>query len=125
MIMRWRFAAIIAILATIASPAFAEAAQYGPKLYDGAWSVVIQTTRGNCPASLRAAVRISRGRLAADDESYQLNGRVAANGKVRVTVAAGGKGAGGFGHLRRDSGNGSWRILSGECGGQWTAQRRG
>jgi hypothetical protein len=95
------------------------------RLYDGAWSIVIETTRGNCPAAIRAGVHILAGRLSADDQSYRLNGRVAANGAVRVTVSAAGQSAGGSGRLERNVGRGLWRTSLDECSGQWTAQRRG
>jgi hypothetical protein len=97
----------------------------GARFYDGAWSVVIETTRGNCPAAIRAGVRILGGRLLADDQSYRLNGRVAADGAVRVTVSAAGQSAGGSGRLGRNVGRGLWRTSLGECSGQWTAERRG
>ena len=95
------------------------------RVYDGAWSVVIETTRGNCPAAIRAGVHILAGRLLADDQSYRLDGRVSANGAVRVTVSAAGQSAGGSGRLGRDVGRGLWRSSSDECSGQWSAQRRG
>jgi hypothetical protein len=98
--------------------------RHGTSIYDGEWSVLIQTTRGSCPAALRAGVRILGGRILAEDQSYQLNGQVASGGDVRVTVSAGGQSAGGFGRLSRDSGRGLWRTPSGECSGQWNAARR-
>jgi hypothetical protein len=101
------------------------ASRGGARVYDGAWSVVIETTRGNCPAAIRAGVHILAGRLLADDQSYRLDGRVAANGAVRVTVSAAGQSAGGSGRLRRNVGSGLWRSSSEECSGQWSAQRRG
>jgi hypothetical protein len=97
---------------------------HGIGIYDGDWSVLIETTHGNCPPALRAGVRILGGRLLAEDQSYQLNGEVASGGDVRVTVSAGGQSAGGSGRLSRDSGRGLWRTPSGECSGQWTAARR-
>jgi hypothetical protein len=99
-------------------------ARHGIGIYNGDWSVLIQTTRGNCPPALRAGVRILSGRILAEDQSYQLNGEVASGGNVRVTVSAGGQSAGGFGRLSRDSGRGLWRTPSGECAGQWNAARR-
>jgi hypothetical protein len=99
-------------------------ARHGIGIYDGDWSVLIETTRGNCPPALRAGVRIIGGRILAEDQSYQLNGEVASGGDVRVTVSAGGQNAGGFGRLSRDSGRGLWRTRSGECSGQWSAARR-
>jgi hypothetical protein len=98
--------------------------RHGIGIYDGDWSVLIETTRGNCPPALRAGVRILGGRILAADQSYQLNGEVASGGDVRVTVSAGGQSAGGSGRLSRDSGRGLWRTRSGECSGQWSAARR-
>lgn len=110
----------------IGTPAVHRMASRGrARIYDGAWSVVIETTRGNCPAAIRAGVHILAGRLLADDQSYRLDGRVSANGAVRVTVSAAGQSAGGSGRLRRDVGRGLWRSSSDECSGQWSAQRRG
>jgi hypothetical protein len=93
-------------------------------VYDGDWSVLIQTTRGNCPPAFRAGVRIAGGHLLPEDQSYQLNGEVSAGGAVRVTVSAGGQSAGGSGRLTHNTGNGLWRTQSGECSGQWAAARR-
>ena len=110
----------------IATPAVHRMATRGrARVFDGAWSVVIETTRGNCPAAIRAGVHILGGRLLADDQGYRLNGRVGANGAVRVTVSAAGQSAGGSGRLGRNVGGGLWRSSSDECAGQWSAQRRG
>jgi hypothetical protein len=110
----------------IGTPAVHRMTSHGrARVYDGAWSVVIETTRGNCPAAIRAGVHIFAGRLLADDQSYRLDGRVAANGAVRVTVSAAGQSAGGSGRLGRNVGRGLWRSSSDECSGQWSAQRRG
>ena len=100
------------------------ASRHGISIYDGEWSVLIQTTRGSCPPAFRAGVRILGGRVLPEDQSYQLNGEVGSGGAVRVTVSAGGESAGGVGRLSRDSGRGLWRSRSGECSGEWTAARR-
>lgn len=92
--------------------------------YDGEWSVVIQTTRGDCPSAIRAGIRIQAGRVLAGDQSYAVAGHVAANGAVHVNVSAGGQGADGFGHLWGNVGQGLWRTQSGQCSGQWSAARR-
>src|ERR1700688_1692179 len=44
---------------------------------DGMWSVTIITQTGNCPSTLRYGVRVDRGRVLADGQSYQVNGTVA------------------------------------------------
>jgi hypothetical protein len=92
--------------------------------FDGVWSVMIYTRAGDCPQSLRYSVRIVGGRVLADDQSYQVNGTVAPNGATHVTVAEGGRAAGGSGRLAGNQGWGQWRTFSGECAGQWTAERR-
>ena len=99
-------------------------ARRGASSYDGAWSVVIQTTRGDCPAGIRAGVRIVGGHVVAQDQSYSVAGLVTSNGAIRVNVSAAGQSAGGFGHMTRKSGHGLWRTSTGECSGRWTAERR-
>jgi hypothetical protein len=91
---------------------------------DGNWSVTIFTQAGNCPSSLRYGVRVVRGRVFGDDQSYQVNGTVAPNGATRVTVSEQGQSASGTGRLSGNAGAGRWRTSTGECSGQWTAARR-
>ena len=92
--------------------------------YDGMWSVTIFTQAGNCPSSLRYGVRVARGRVFGDDQSYQVNGTVAPNGATRVTVSEQGQSASGIGRLSGNTGAGRWRTSTGQCAGQWTAERR-
>jgi hypothetical protein len=92
--------------------------------YDGNWSVTIITQAGDCPSSLRYGVRVARGRVYSDDQSYQANGTVAANGATRVTVSEKGQSASGTGRLSGNTGAGRWRTSTGKCAGQWTAERR-
>jgi hypothetical protein len=107
-----------ALVATI--PFAAQAANS----YDGSWSVTIYTQAGNCPSSLRYGVRVARGRVYGDDQSYQVNGTVAPNGATRVTVSEQGQSASGTGRLSGNAGAGRWRTTTGQCAGQWTAERR-
>ncbi len=111
-------AAAAALVATI--PFAARAANS----YDGLWSVTIYTQSGNCPSSLRYAVRVAGGRVRADDQSYRVNGVVAPSGATRVTVSEKGQSANGSGRLSGNRGGGRWRTGTGECAGQWTAERR-
>ena len=92
--------------------------------YDGMWTVTIMTQSGTCPSSLRYGVRVDRGRVLADGQSYQVNGTVAPNGATRVTVSEQGQSASGTGRLSGNAGAGRWRTSTGQCAGQWTAERR-
>jgi hypothetical protein len=113
-------AAAIAATLVAAIPSAAPAANS----YDGAWSVTIYTQAGNCPSSLRYGVRVVGGRVYADGQSYQVNGTVAPNGATRVTVSEQGQSASGTGRLAGNTGAGRWRTSTGQCSGQWTAERR-
>jgi hypothetical protein len=96
-----------------------------PGLYDGQWSVVIYTERGDCDSALRYSVRIVGGQVQADQASYRLAGRVAPNGAISVVVAESGRSASGYGRLYGNNGRGLWRTSTGKCAGKWTAERRG
>jgi hypothetical protein len=115
------------LIAAITAPSYAaERAGTGgyASRYDGAWSVSLETTRGECTPALRAALRIDRGRLLAVDQNYRLDGQVGRSGAVHVTVSANGQSAVGYGHLSLGTGVGRWRTASGECVGEWSAERR-
>jgi hypothetical protein len=93
--------------------------------FDGSWSVVINTLRGDCGSALRYGVRIVGGRVVGEDQSYRVGGAVNPSGAIHVVVAEGGRSASGVGRLRGNAGSGVWRTSSGECSGQWAASRRG
>jgi hypothetical protein len=103
-------------------------ARGGSGAFDGDWSVLIQTRVGSCEPSFRYGLRIQNGEvLNAGGEQVALEGRVARNGAVRVSVAAGDQAANGAGRLSRTSGGGNWRGHGsrGACAGTWVAERRG
>ena len=106
------FAAAVAVATpTIAMPAF-----------DGEWSVVITTQKGDCDRSLRYPIRISNGMLLnAGIAPVDISGRVGGSGAITVKVTFGDKSANGSGRLSGVTGAGSWR--GGACQGTWTAQR--
>jgi hypothetical protein len=106
-----------------ACPPTNAARRIGGSPYDGTWSVAIYTLRGDC-GSVRVAARIVGGRVYSEDQNYQSNGAVGANGLIRVTVAGAGRSASGSGRLSQNSGTGSWRSSGGECSGSWSATRR-
>jgi hypothetical protein len=95
--------------------------------FDGDWSVLIQTRVGQCTPTYRYGVHIQNGEvLNGGGEPVELEGHVARNGAVQVTVAAGGQEAHGAGRLSRTTGGGTWRGQgsAGTCAGTWVAERR-
>jgi hypothetical protein len=94
--------------------------------YDGAWSVLIVTSRGECDRAYRYGISIVDGRIVYDGGMVNMSGRVSGNGSVYVTVSAGGARANGSGRLSRSAGRGSWSGYSGQnrCSGYWQAERR-
>ena len=58
--------------------------------FDGVWSVVIITDKGACDRAYRYPIRIRNGAMLAEGSSpATINGKVASNGQVTVTVSAG------------------------------------
>jgi hypothetical protein len=91
--------------------------------YDGLWSVIIMTKKGDCDASYRYPVRISNGAVQNDGPSLiNVSGKVGGNGAVTVLVSAGDKSANGTGKLFGKVGGGKWS--GGACAGTWEAERR-
>jgi hypothetical protein len=93
--------------------------------YDGAWSVLIVTTRGDCDRAYRYGITIDNGYIVYDGGVVNMNGRVAGNGAVRVTLSSGNARANGSGRLNRNAGSGGWAGFSGQnrCSGYWQASR--
>lgn len=93
--------------------------------YDGAWSVLIVTTKGECDRAYRYGVSIIDGYIRYDGGIVSMQGRVAANGFVRVRLISGNAFASGSGRLNRSSGRGNWSGASGpsRCAGYWQASR--
>ncbi len=115
--------AVVALLATAAAvPTDAVAAPRAGN-FDGSWSVVINTVRGDCGSGLRYGVRIIGGRVVGENGGYSVGGAVAPSGAIRVVVAESGRSASGTGRLSGNSGAGVWRTSSGECSGHWAAAR--
>jgi hypothetical protein len=110
--------------ASVGPPSYAASSNRGGNAFDGSWSLVVETTRGSCPMAVRTGVRVLDGQILADDPSYRVDGRVARNGAVQVTVFAAGQSGGAHGHLSSGAGRGVWRTSSGDCSGKWTAERR-
>jgi hypothetical protein len=115
--------AAAAILAASAVPASAPA--FAKSNYDGQWSVLIVTQKGTCDRAYRYPVKIDNGSVGyAGEASFNVSGKVGANGAVTVTVSRGSSSAKGTGRMSTTDGAGIWTAGSGECSGTWTAERR-
>jgi hypothetical protein len=102
---------------------------YAQSQFNGQWSVVIYTRRGNCDSSYRYGVSIYNG-VVSGGGGASMSGRVSRSGQVRVSVTGGGSTAYGSGRLYVDRrgngrGSGSWRGSGpqGACSGSWAASR--
>lgn len=114
--------AILAVTAVPAAPAPIAAAKPN---FDGHWSVLIVTEKGTCDRAYRYPVRIRNGSVGyAGEASFNVTGKVGANGAVTVTVSRGNQSASGSGRLSSSDGSGRWATGGGECSGTWTAERR-
>jgi hypothetical protein len=114
--------ALYAMIATVGS--LTSSMSFAVPAYDGVWSVLIHTEKGDCDPGYRYPVRIFNGHLAnAGDAAFTITGTVAPTGAITVTVSAAGKSANGSGRLAGTEGSGSW--TGGSCSGSWTAERRG
>ena len=91
--------------------------------FDGKWSVVIVTEKGDCdrayryPIDLRNATVINAG-----NASFDISGRVQGDGAVAVRISYGQKSASGSGRLSGSTGEGRWSGSG--CMGTWSAERR-
>ena len=113
----------LAALATFGLVASATARTQPTKNFDGMWSVVIVTTKGDCDRAYRYPIEIAGRRLInAGNTAFDISGTVRGNGAVAVRVSSGDNSAHGSGRLSTSSGSGYWS--SSACGGVWTAERR-
>lgn len=115
----WQFVSTALLSITLLAPSVSHAASF-----DGRWSVVIITTKGNCDKAYRYALNISAGRITYGGQSgFTAAGRVAPSGAVSVRVSRGNQAAQGSGRLSAKSGSGSWSAPSGGCSGVWRASK--
>ena len=111
-----------------AAPARAVRPPAANTAFDGDWSVLIMTQSGGCDRAYRYGVRIANGDVVYDGGGpVDLQGHVASNGVVRVSVSGAGQRADGSGRLSRTAGTGTWQGQGslGSCAGVWQAERRG
>jgi hypothetical protein len=95
--------------------------------FDGNWSVLIVTQKGDCDPAYRYEVRIDGGRLSyAGTGSFTVSGNVSGGGAVTVSVRRGEQSANGSGRLHGNAGAGSWsgKSPTAACSGRWEAERR-
>jgi hypothetical protein len=97
--------------------------------FDGAWSVNIAVTRGDCSSNVLYGVVITNGSVRyAGGANVAVAGTVTPKGAVSVRVSSGAQHASGTGRLSLSgSGGGSWSGVGdkGRCSGRWSAQRSG
>ena len=114
------FAALLLNLAGLSRPAAAAG-------YDGNWSVLIITEKGDCDPAYRYPLAVSDGQVRYTGEAgANVSGTVSAAGAVKVSIRLGDKGANGSGHLSGSAGSGTWQGAGGgaTCAGRWEAEKR-
>jgi hypothetical protein len=118
-----RWLPVLAVLATAAAPDTADAAARG-RAYDGTWTTVFATTRGNCSSGYSVPFLVS-GSQVSSAGGGRVSGLVNRGGAVAVRVSVGASKASGGGRLVGNSGAGSWSgIITGDrCSGTWQATR--
>ena len=92
--------------------------------YDGIWTTVFVTTRGNCSSGYSVPLTVTGSRVSSAGGG-QVSGSVSRSGSVAVAVSVGDSRASGGGRLVGSSGSGRWSgIITGDrCSGTWQATR--
>lgn len=118
----------IAAATAVAVPAFAGlSGQALAASYDGNWSVLIVTEKGDCDAAYRYEVKVNNGAISyAGGGDFTVSGRVGGNGAVTVSIRRGAQGASGSGRLGGAGGSGRWsgKSATAACSGRWQAEKR-
>ncbi|TAK46722.1 MAG: hypothetical protein EPO23_13755 [Xanthobacteraceae bacterium] len=114
------------VAAALAAAPFA-AAPVAAASFDGHWSVLIITQRGDCDTAYRYEVNVTGGRVVyAGEGDFTVNGSVSGSGAVRVSIVRGSQSAQGGGKLQGTAGAGSWsgKSSTAVCSGRWEASKR-
>src|SRR3979411_1244048 len=115
----------LSALAILAATIPASAPAAAKSNFDGQWSVLIVTQKGECDRAYRYPVKIENGSGGdAGRASFTGSGKGGERGDGAVQVAVGDKRANGQGKLSSTEGSGRWVAGSGDCSGIWTAERR-
>jgi hypothetical protein len=114
----------VAALAAVAMPDAASAARRVAGPYDGVWTTVFATTRGNCSSGYSVPFTVVGSRVASAGGG-RVSGSVGRGGSVAVAVSVGASHASGGGRLVGNFGSGRWSgIITGDrCSGTWQATR--
>lgn len=122
---RVRASKSLSALAAIATLAVVDAAPAGAAgRYDGTWTTVFATTRGNCSSGYSVPFLVIGNRVSSAGGG-RVSGSVTRSGGVAVAVTVGASRASGGGRLVGNSGSGRWSgIITGDrCSGTWQATR--
>jgi hypothetical protein len=111
-----------AAIAVTALPGAADARISSP--YDGTWTTVFATTRGNCSSGYSVPFLVTGSRVSSAGGG-RVSGSVGRGGSVAVAVSVGASRASGGGRLVGNAGSGRWSgIITGDrCSGTWQATR--
>ena len=121
--LQWMLVAT-ALAAVVAMPDSADAARRVVGRYDGVWTTVFATTRGNCSSGYSVPFTVARGRVLSAGGG-RVSGSIGRQGSVAVSVSVGASHASGGGRLAGNYGAGRWSgIITGDrCSGSWQATR--
>ena len=103
----------------VVAPAITHAAEF-----DGSWSVVTITEKGDCDRGYTYAVVIAGGKAAyTGDADIAFGGTVASDGAMKLSFEKGTLHGSGAGKLEGKTGAGKWngRTAGGACSGRWQA----
>jgi hypothetical protein len=121
---RVRASTLLLAAAALAAFAVSDAAPARAGGYDGTWTTVFSTSRGNCSSGYSVPFLVSGTRVLSAGGG-RVSGSVNRAGGVAVAVSVGASHATGGGRLRGSSGSGRWSgIITGDrCSGTWQATR--
>ena len=121
--LQWMIVAT-ALAAVVAMPDSADAARRVAGPYDGVWTTVFATTRGNCSSGYSVPFTVARGRVLSAGGG-RVSGSIGRRGSVAVSVSVGASHASGGGRLAGNYGAGHWSgIITGDrCSGTCQATR--
>jgi hypothetical protein len=93
--------------------------------YDGLWSVVVYTARGQRDPSYRISGAITNGEISYAYGSLEVKGHVEPSGATHVHVTYGDAHGEAHGQMTATHGSGTWsgNGPNGHCSGTWNATR--